>query len=57
MIVGHLPFMANAVCLMLTGDEGRAAVDFRPGSLVCLEREADGPWALAWMIRPELVPD
>jgi phosphohistidine phosphatase len=56
MVVGHMPFMEKAVCLLLTGDEGNAAVDFRPGSLICLEREADGPWALAWMVRPELLP-
>ena len=53
-VVGHLPFMSKAVCLLLTGDEEHAAVDFRPGSLVCLEREEDGPWGLAWMVRPEL---
>jgi phosphohistidine phosphatase len=55
LVVGHQPFLEKAVCLLLTGDEGHAAVDFRPGSLVCLEREADGPWALAWMLRPEII--
>ncbi len=53
--VGHLPFMARAVCLLLTGDERHAAVAYRPGSVVCLEREEDGPWNLAWMLRPELL--
>jgi hypothetical protein len=28
-------------------------VAFRPGSLVCLERN-DGHWEIAWMLRPEL---
>jgi phosphohistidine phosphatase len=56
LVVGHLPFMSRAVCLLLTGDEEHAAVDFRPGSLVCLEREEGGPWGLAWMVRPELFP-
>ncbi len=56
MVVGHLPFMSRAVCLLLTGDEEHASVDFLPGSLVCLEREKDGPWGLAWMVRPELFP-
>jgi phosphohistidine phosphatase len=56
MVVGHLPFMSRAVCLLLTGGEEHAAVDFRPGSLVCLEREPDGPWGLAWMLRPDLLP-
>ena len=57
LVVGHLPFMSKAVCLLLTGDEEHAAVDFRPGSLVCLEREEGGPWGLAWMVRPELFSD
>jgi phosphohistidine phosphatase len=56
LVVGHLPFMARAVCLLLTGDEEHAVVGFRPGGLVCLEREEDGPWSLAWMLRPELLP-
>jgi len=56
LVVGHLPFMSKAVCLLLTGNEEHAAVDFLPGSLVCLEREGEGPWGLAWMIRPELFP-
>jgi phosphohistidine phosphatase len=56
LVVGHLPFMGRAVCLLLTGDEEHAAVGFRPGSLVCLEREGDDPWNLAWMLRPELLP-
>jgi len=52
--VGHLPFMARAACLLLTGDESHAAIGFTPGSLVCLERDPGGPWGLAWMLRPEL---
>ena len=56
LVVGHQPFMSKAVCLLMTGNEEHAAVDFRPGSLVCLEREQDGPWGLAWMLRPELFP-
>jgi phosphohistidine phosphatase len=55
LVVGHLPFVARAVCLLTSGDEAHAVVGFRPGSAVCLEREADGPWELAWMLRPELV--
>lgn len=55
-VVGHQPFMSKAVCLLMTGNEEHAAVDFRPGSMVCLEREQDGPWGLAWMLRPELFP-
>jgi len=54
LVVGHLPFMVKAVCMLLTGNEEQAAIDFKPGSLVCLERKENGAWGLAWMIRPEL---
>jgi len=55
-VTGHLPFLAKAACLMLTGDEGHASIRFTPGSVLCLEREADGPWQLGWMLRPEVLP-
>jgi phosphohistidine phosphatase len=56
LVVGHLPFLAKAACLMLTGDEGHAAIRFTPGTVVCLEREPGEPWELGWMVRPEALP-
>lgn len=55
LIVGHLPFLARLVAQLVTGDERRALTAFRPGSMVCLEPDADGHWLIAWMIRPELL--
>jgi phosphohistidine phosphatase len=55
MLVGHLPFMGKLTSLLLSGAEQADAVSFRPGSVACLEREAEGRWTLAWMVRPELV--
>ena len=54
LVVGHLPFMDRAVAYLLTGAEDPGVVAFRPGSMVCLERE-DDTWRLAWMVRPELL--
>lgn len=55
MVVGHLPFMARLVtCLAAKSDDGKV-VNYLPGSLVCLERDEDGAWAIAWMLRPELM--
>ncbi len=55
MVVGHLPFMARLVTRLVTkGDDGRI-VGYLPGSLVCLERDEHGAWAIAWMLRPELM--
>jgi phosphohistidine phosphatase len=55
MLVGHLPFMGRLVSRLLSQGERPDAVAFRPGSVVCLERGADGLWTIAWMIRPELL--
>ena len=55
MLVGHLPFMGRLASELLSQCDPPEAVAFRPGSVVCLEREADGTWKLAWMIRPELL--
>ena len=55
MLVGHLPFMARLVTVLLTADETRTVVSFQPGSIVCLERDETGGWQLLWMIRPELL--
>lgn len=54
MVVGHLPFMARLVSRLVTQSEDMTTVAFRPGSMVCLERDENGAWAIAWMLRPEL---
>ena len=56
MVVGHMPFMGKAAARLLTGDADGAPMAFRPGSVLCLERDADtGAFALAWMIRPDVL--
>lgn len=55
LIVGHLPFLGRLVSFLLVGTADRATVAFQPGSVVCLERNADTTWSLVWMIRPELL--
>ncbi|MBI2969584.1 MAG: phosphohistidine phosphatase SixA [Gammaproteobacteria bacterium] len=59
LIVGHLPFLARLVSLLLCGVPDVRRVRFRTGSVVCLARGDDGAWGLEWMLRPELfsVPD
>ncbi len=36
-------------------DPDRPLLAFQPGTLACLEKDPDGGWALAWMLRPELL--
>ena len=54
LVVGHLPFMSRLVSLLTVGDAEHALVQFIPGSIVCLERQDDHHWVLAWMLRPDL---
>jgi phosphohistidine phosphatase len=54
MVVGHLPFMGRLVSLFVAGNETATVATFRPGTVVCLERDQDNQWVVAWMIRPEL---
>lgn len=55
MFVGHLPFMEKLVAYLLSEDEGSRAVEFKPGSVVCMFASGDADWKIEWMIRPELV--
>ncbi len=55
MIVGHLPFMARLVTRLVTGSDDGTFIAYLPGSLVCLERDGDRVWKIAWMLRPELI--
>ena len=55
LLVGHLPFMGRLASRLVSPGGEQDAVAFQPGSVVCLERGAEGSWSLAWMIRPELL--
>ena len=59
MVVGHLPFMGRLVSHLVAGSEEANVAAFQPGTVACLERaggdEDGGGWALAWMVRPELL--
>ncbi len=54
MVVGHQPFMGNAVGRLTGTGEGSVALAFRPGTVVALERDDAGQWNLAWMVRPDV---
>jgi len=38
---------------LIVGDASQPLLAFQTGSLASLERDADGHWRLAWMLRPE----
>ena len=54
-IVGHLPYLGRLASLLLASDPDRPLVAFQPGSMACLEKNDEGRWVLAWMLRPELL--
>ena len=55
LIVGHLPYLGRLASLLLAADPDRPLLAFQPGTMACLEKDAEGHWVLAWMIRPELL--
>jgi phosphohistidine phosphatase len=55
MVVGHLPFLGRLAGLLVSGDPDGGLVAYRPGSVVCLEQGGENDWAVAWMLRPELL--
>ena len=56
MLVGHLPFMARLASRLVAGQGDAGMVAFRPGGVLCLERIDRERWTIAWMVRPELLP-
>jgi phosphohistidine phosphatase len=54
MLVGHLPFMGKLVARLVAGDERKPVAAFVPGTVVCLEQDGTGRWAITWMVRPEI---
>ncbi|MCX6339832.1 MAG: phosphohistidine phosphatase SixA [Candidatus Aureabacteria bacterium] len=55
MLVGHLPHLSSLAARLLCGDEGKKIVSFTTGSVLCLEGDAAGGWAVRWMVTPELI--
>jgi phosphohistidine phosphatase len=55
LLAGHLPFVGRLASVLVAGREEPQVVAFRPGSAACLERDAEGRWTIAWMLRPELL--
>lgn len=55
-LVGHLPHLAKLASLLLCGNAGKKAVDFKMAGIVCLGRDENGNWALQWMVVPEILP-
>lgn len=55
MFVGHLPFVGKLVAHLIAGNENIGVESFTPGTVVCLERDGNDIWSVAWVVRPELL--
>ena len=55
LLVGHLPFMSNLLSGLVTGNQQISMVNFKPCSIVCLEKTAISHWVINWMLEPELI--
>lgn len=53
-VVGHLPFLAKLVTLLVADHEEPVVVAYSPGTVVCLEQDTDLDWRIAWMLTPQL---
>ena len=54
LLVGHQPFLGQLVSRLVLGEE-RALVDYRPGTVVCLEPTGAGGWRIVGMLGPALL--
>lgn len=52
-LVGHLPHLELLAAGLLCGRRS-PVIRFRNGGVVCLERDADGGWAVQWVVTPEV---
>ncbi|KPK30816.1 MAG: hypothetical protein AMK69_02310 [Nitrospira bacterium SG8_3] len=55
LIAGHLPHLGKLASLLIAGDEGVPVVSFQQGGVVCLEKDDEGRWSVAWMVVPEII--
>lgn len=56
MLVGHLPHLAKLAGNILVKNEDSNIVRFRNSGMVCLERDENGTWSIAWLVGPQVLP-
>jgi len=55
LIVGHLPHLAKLPSLLVAGSESVLVVSFQQGGVVCLGKDEEARWSVAWMLVPEIL--
>ena len=54
-IAGHLPHLGKLASLLVAGSETVPVVRFQQGGVLCLEKNGEGRWAVAWMLVPAIL--
>lgn len=55
-VVGHEPFMGDAVSLLVAGDPNARLLEVKTGTVMALESSVYGPrWRLRWVLTPRIV--
>jgi len=58
MLVGHEPHLSALPAELLGLEPGRGLVEFRKGTVLCLDRVMRGaPWTLVWLLPPTFVAE
>jgi phosphohistidine phosphatase len=55
MIVGHLPFLVRLASKLLAGDESVLRLNLCTAAALCLGRDPEQGWYLAWMVTPDVL--
>jgi phosphohistidine phosphatase len=56
LLVGHLPHLGRLAALLLSGDKEKSVINFQMGGVVRLRRQDAGPWAVDWLLVPDIIP-
>lgn len=61
LVVGHEPHLGRLASMLVCGNVDQELVNFKPGALLCLEREATKShtilWRIRWFVTPGLLED
>lgn len=55
-VVGHLPFMGHLAAELTSSGSARTEFIFSTCTMLCLERDKRGAWAVRWLVSPDLLP-
>ncbi len=52
LITSHLPFVPNLITSLTGQDAYLSAISFETGTIICLEKNDNGIWAVTWATSP-----